>query len=145
MKIYLDTNIFLNVIYKEPKFKPKSADLLRRVQAEEVAATTSAVTLLEIILDMTSSGFADQTEVSIASIEDLRALTITPLDSAMSKAAATYVLEDKITIHDAYHLATAVHSKVLYFVTRDVVLSKKIRAHVKVVTPEEVPSVKSSD
>lgn len=144
MSLYLDTNIFLNVIYKEPKFRVKSAELLRKVQAEEVTAITSAVTLLEVVLDMSMVGFKDQTEPAIAAIEDLYALTIVPLDKAMSKAAAQHVLDDKITVHDAYHLATALHSRVSSFVTRDASLSKKIRKYVKVTTPEETVSLRSS-
>jgi predicted nucleic acid-binding protein len=143
LDIYVDTNIFLNVIYKEPMFKSESADLLRKIQAEDIKATTSAVTFLEIILDMARRGFADQTEVAISSVEDLRGLTIAQLDKTMSTAAATHVLKDNITIHDAYHLATALHSKVTHFVTRDIALSKKIRTYIDVITPEEVSSVKS--
>lgn len=145
MSLYLDTNIFLNVIYKESRFGTKSAELLRRVQTREKQAITSAVTLLELLLDMAESGFGDQTEVAIAALEDLIALTIVPLDKAMSKTAAEHVLQDNLTIHDAYHLATALHSQASHFVTRDRNLSRKIAKYVKVVTPEEVIPRKSSD
>lgn len=101
-------------------------------------AITSSVTLLEIILDMSASGFADQAEVAIAALEDLRALAILPLDGAMSKTAAKHVLDDEITIHDAYHLATALHSKASYFVTRDLALMKKIRKYISVTAPEHI-------
>ncbi len=138
MNVYLDTNIFLNVIYKETGFNIKSAKLLQRVQSGEVQAITSAVTLLEITLDMAVSGFTEQTTVAVAALEDLSGLNVVPLDKSMSKAAAAHVLEDAITVHDAYHLATAIYSNVSYFVTRDMALSKKIRKYLRVGTPEEV-------
>ena len=112
-------------------------------EAEEVTAITSSVTLLEVILDMAASGFADQTELAVAALEDLRALTIVPLDKAMSKTAAKHVLDDGITIQDAYHLATALQSGVSCFVIRDTGLAKKIGKYVKAVSPEDL-SPKSS-
>lgn len=126
------------MIYKEARFKAKSADLLRKIQAQEIQATTSAVTLLELMLDMANSGFEDQIEAAVSALQDLPALTILPLDKSMSKTAAEHVLKDKITVHDAYHLATALHSGASYFVTRDEGLSSKIRKYVRIVAPEEI-------
>ncbi len=140
MSLYLDTNIFLNVIYKEPKFESKSAELLRKIQAGELTAVTSAITLLEIMLDMATTAFAQQTEIALATLEDLRALTIVSLDGTMSKMAAKCVLEDKLTIHDAYHLATSLSVRTSYFVTRDARLAKKIGKYIIIVEPEEVLS-----
>lgn len=145
MSLYLDTNIFLNVIYKEPKFKDESAELLNKIQTQEVQAVTSSVTVLEIMLDIAKSGFADLVEVAVAAVEDLRGLNIVPLDKEMSKLAAEHVLQDKLTIHDAYHLATALHSNVSYFVTRDHGLSKKIERHVKTIFPDDLALSGSSD
>ena len=74
MSVCLDTNIFLNVEYKEQRFRSESAELLLKVHGEQVAAITSAVTLLEVILDMADSGFPDQVEAAVAAIEDLRGI-----------------------------------------------------------------------
>ena len=132
MSIYLDTNIFLNVIYKEQRFRSESPELLLKVHGEQVAAITSAVTLLEVILDMADSGFPDQVEAAVAAIEDLRGLGVVPLGKAMVKTAAEHVLEDRITIHDSYRLATALHSGASLFVTRDAGLAKKIAKYMEV-------------
>jgi predicted nucleic acid-binding protein len=136
--VYVDTNVFLNVVYKESDFERSSAELLNRIQEGKIVAVTSSVTSLEIILDMDLSGFRDQTEAAVAAVEDIRCLSIVPLDQEMAKSSARHILKDRITVHDAYHLATALGSQVLYFVTRDAALSRKIKKYVKVVTPEEI-------
>jgi predicted nucleic acid-binding protein len=137
--VYLDTNIFLNVVYKELPFQASSAALLRRIQANDLHAITSVVTLAEVMLVMDASGFGVEAEKALLVIEDIRYLSIVPLDKEVSREAARYVLKDKITIHDAYHLATALQSEVQYFVTRDKSLSNKIKKYIGAATPEQVP------
>jgi predicted nucleic acid-binding protein len=137
--VYLDTNIFLNVVYKELPFQASSAALLRRIQANDLHAISSAVTIAEIMLDMDKSGFGVEAEKALSAIEDIRYLSIVPLDKDMSREAARYVLKDKITVHDAYHLATALRSEAQYFVTRDKSLSNKIKTYIGAATPEQVP------
>ncbi|MFQ6086254.1 MAG: type II toxin-antitoxin system VapC family toxin [Candidatus Bathyarchaeia archaeon] len=138
MSYYVDTNIFLNVIYKEPASREGSARFLRDIQDGKHWALTSSVTLLEAIIDMAESGFAELTETASASIEDMRNLKIAALDKTMAKLAASYVIRDNLTVHDAYHLATALCRKAEAFVTRDGDLKKIISKYIKVTTPEEV-------
>ena len=95
--LYLDTNIFLNVVYKEPLFELGSGALLQRIQAGELSASTSAVTIVEIMLDMNASGYGIEAEKAISALEDIRSLSIVPLDKDMSREAARCILEDKIT------------------------------------------------
>jgi len=136
--IYLDTNIFLNVVYREPKFETGSTRLLKRVQTREIAAVTSSVTILEMSLDMSSRGFQEQSSTAVSLLEDIESLSILPLDKDMTREAAKYVINDKLTVHDAYHLATGLKSRVKYFITRDEALSKKIRKYLEVAQPEEI-------
>lgn len=135
---YVDTNIFLNVIYKEPEFRGKSREFLQRIDNGEFHALTSSVTLLEIMLDMTESGYLELTSKAIASIEDMHHLEIASLDKAMTKQAAVFVIRDGLTIHDAYHIATALCMKTEAFVTRDQKLKRKIGRYIKTLTPEEI-------
>jgi len=55
----------------------------------------------------------------------------------MTKQAAIFVLRDNLTIHDAYHLSTALQQKVKAFITRDEETQKKISRYIKIITPEE--------
>jgi len=138
MTYYVDANILLNVIYKEPEFYEKSRDFLAKVHEGKHQTVTSSVTLLEIILDMAESGYTELSDKAVASIEDIHNLDITPLDKTMTQLAANYVLRDNLTIHDAYHLATALSQKAEAFITRDEELKKKIIRYIKAATPEEI-------
>lgn len=135
---YVDTNIFLNIIYREQGFYEKSVDFLQKVHSGKHQALTSSITLLEVTLDMAESGYIGLTDKAVASIEDVRNLDIVSLDKIMTKQAATFVLKDNLTIHDAYHLATALCQKAGAFVTRDEELQRKISRYVKTVTPGEI-------
>ena len=140
MSYYIDTNVFLNIIYKERVLSERSSVFLRKVHAGKLQAITSSVTLLEIILDMVGSGFSEITEVAVASIEDLHNLEVVPLDHTMTKLAAEHVIKEKLTIHDAYHLATATSRKARAFVTRDEELSRKVARYMKATVPEQAES-----
>lgn len=135
---YVDTNIFLNVIYKEQDFHEKSMEFLQRVHDGEFRALTSSVTLLEIMLDMAESGYLELTNKAVASIEDMHHLEIASLSKTMTKQAAVIVVRDRLTVHDAYHIATALCMKSEAFITRDVELKRKIRGYIKTITPEEI-------
>lgn len=136
MKLYIDTNIFLSVIYKEEPSAKSSGELLRAVHVGRFVGVTSSVTLLEMILDMSASNFVDHVDSAVTAVEDL--LDIVPLDKVMCKRAANYVLKDRLTIHDAYHLATALSSEAEVFVTRDEPLSRKLRKYLQVRKPDEL-------
>ena len=135
---YIDTNIFLNVIYKEKAFYEKSKIFLKKIHNGECQAITSSITLLEIALDMAESDYIELIDKAIASIEDIQNLEIISLDKTMVKQAAIFVLRDNLTIHDAYHLSTALQQKVKAFVTRDEETQKKISRYIKIITPEEI-------
>jgi predicted nucleic acid-binding protein len=140
MSYYVDTNVFLNVVYKESGFGEGSSAFLKKIQSGKLQAITSSVTLLEVILDMVESGFSEVTELAVAAIEDLHNLEIVPLDHTMTKLAADHVTKDKLTIHDAYHLATARSRKANVFVTRDEELSRKAARYMKARVPEHAES-----
>ncbi len=140
MSYYVDTNVFLNIIYKEGSLGEGSSAFLKKIQSGRLQAITSSVTLLELILDMIDSGFSEVTEVAVASIEDLHNLEIVPLDHTMTRLAADHVTKERLTVHDAYHLATATLRKANVFVTRDEELSRKAGRYMKARVPEHAES-----
>ncbi|MEM2850481.1 MAG: PIN domain-containing protein [Candidatus Bathyarchaeia archaeon] len=139
MAYYVDTNIFLNIVYKEPRVYEKSRKFLEEIHAGNITAITSSVTLLELKLDLAESGYPEIAEKAVSLIEDVKNLEIVPLDKTMTKLAADHVLKDKLTIHDAYHLSTAICQRAETFITRDEELAKKIIKYITVKIPEEVP------
>jgi predicted nucleic acid-binding protein len=138
--LYLDTNIFLNVIYKEVLFEQSSNKLLQTLQkGNRFTAVTSSVTLFEMILDMGSAGFAEAADKVTLAMEDIPFLNIVSLNKMMSTLAARYLLEEKsLKSHDAYHLAAATVSGADLFVTRDKSLSKIASKFLEVTTPDKI-------
>ncbi len=145
IRCYLDTNIFLNVIYDEHGFAQGSEHLLRRIQEGKLVGTTSSVTLTEIALDLAKMGNRDKVDQALGLIERMPNLTICPLGSWTAKLAVKLVLDSGITIHDAYHGATAIEHKAEVFVTRDKYLAKKLKKAVEVSDPEALISTFRSE
>lgn len=135
-KYYLDTNIFLNVVYNEQPFVESSLQLLRQIQEGRLVGLTSSVTEIEIALDLAKTGNRDKVDQTLGLIERMANLTICPLNSWTAKMAAKLVLDSGMMIHDAYHSATAIEHKADVFVTRDKQLKKKLKTQVKVSEPD---------
>ncbi len=133
---YLDTNIFLNVIYNEPRFVKTSARLLGNIQAGEAEAITASITETEIGLDLAKTGNRDKIDNALRLIEGMTNLRICPLDSWGAKFAVSLVLDHGVTVQDAYHGASAIENKASVFVTRDRLLKKKLGKLMKVSEPE---------
>ena len=137
MLLYIDTNVFLNVIYRERKILEPSKKLLGKLESGHVQAITSSITLMEIKLDMIKNNYKGVADKAVTLVEDIVGLTILPLDKTMVKVAAEHILQDGLTVHDAYHLATALCGSADTFVTRDEDLVKKISKHITATQPEE--------
>lgn len=140
IKCYLDTNIFLNVLYDEQLFVTSSTQLLRNIQEGKLVGVTSSVTEAEIALDLAKTGNREKIDQALGLIEGMTNLTICPLDSWTAKLAVKLILDSGITIHDAYHSATAIEHKAHIFVTRDKSLKEKLKKVVRVSEPEALIS-----
>jgi predicted nucleic acid-binding protein len=137
---YLDTNIFLNVIYAEPAYSVSSSLLLHRIQDGHVTGVTSSVTETEIGLDLAATGNRDKIDQALMLVERMQNLQISPLGPLTARLAVRLALERGLTVHDAYHAATAVESKASVFVSRDRHLRKKLKGLLDVLEPESMTS-----
>lgn len=63
---------------------------------------------------------------------------ICPLESWTARLAVKFVLDSHMTVHDAYHSATAIENKTSVFVTRDKFLKKRLANLIKVSEPEDL-------
>jgi len=137
---YLDTNIFLNVIYAEPLYSKGSYSLLQRIQEGKLAGITSSVTETEIGLDMAKTGSTEKIDEALRLLERMQNLEITSLSSLAARLALRLVLERRLTVHDAYHVATALEGKASVFVTRDRHLQRKLQGLLYASEPERIDS-----
>jgi predicted nucleic acid-binding protein len=140
IKCYLDTNIFLNVIYDEKPLAKSSEELLNRIQEGEVLGITSSVTETEIALDLDNTGNRRRIDRALRLIESMRNLSISPLSSLTARLAVGLILDSQVTVHDAYHGATAIENGAAVFVTRDRTLGNRLRNMIKVAEPDSVGS-----
>lgn len=133
---YLDTNIFLNVIYNELPYVRSSALLLKNIQNRKLVGITSSVTETEIALDLGKTDNRGKIDQALRLIEGMENLTICPLGSWTARFAVKLVLESGMTVHDAYHGATAIENKASIFVTRDKFLRDKLKNTIRVSEPD---------
>ncbi len=124
------------MIYNEPRFVKASARLLGSIQTGEADAITASITETEIGLDLAKTGNRDKIDNALRLIEGITNLNICALDSWGAKFALSLVLDHGVTVHDAYHGASAIENKASVFVTRDRLLKKKLGKLMKVSEPE---------
>lgn len=135
---YIDTNIFLNVIYEEAHHAKGSRILLEKIQKGELAGLMSSVTEMEVALDMEKTGNRERIDDALRLIERMNNLTICPLSSWTARMAAKLVFDSHLTVHDAYHGATAMENGATLFVTRDRTLGDRLKKMIKVSAPEAI-------
>ncbi len=136
-KLYLDSNILLNVLLEEEEFVDSSFKLLQKIEAGEYSAVTSLLTIMEIhrILQKYGKKEGEISEV-IQKIPSVGIEIILPeRDDIIS--SYEFVRNHKIDPVDSIHLSIAMESSTV-FVTRDVELTKKISSVIKVVNPEDL-------
>lgn len=99
---------------------------------------TSSVTETEIALDMDKTGNRGRIDEALRLVERMENLTVCPLTSWTARLAVRLVLDSGMTVHDAYHGATAIENNAGTFVTRDRILRNKLKDIIKVSEPDSV-------
>lgn len=117
--VALDTCVFIYFAEDHPRFARPLADLFSRVDAEELPAVTSAVTLLEVL----AAPLRDGNEVLADEYESLltrgRGLFMRSLDSSLLKAAARLRAATGVRTPDALQLAAGLAEGCSSFLTND--------------------------
>ena len=140
IRIYIDTNVFLNVWNKEidPKTKAElwkgSAQVLQLIEEEKVRGLTSLTTLMEIVHAFRRR--KRNYEEAIKDLEDLGIVIFVPNSFTLLRA---FELQQDYELdpYDSIALAVALESNCDYLVTRDEDFAKKASDLIKVCTPEE--------
>ena len=129
MKIFIDTNIFLDALLKREPFKKYAEDLLNLCDESVFNAFTSCVSFINITYFLQKFSTVDY----VASLERiLNTITIIPLENADFKKALTLNFSDT---EDAYQSVAALKERGMkYIITRNVKDFKK--SQVKAVSAE---------
>jgi len=135
-KFYLDTNIFLNVLFEEKELYKSSETLLSK-SGINFKCITSLLTLMEIHRVLQKQGAKDhQIEEAINKITKLDIEMLIP-ESHNFINAYEIVKKLKIDTDDAIHLAIAIDNEA-ELITRDAVFAKRSEQIISVITPEKI-------
>lgn len=138
MKLVIDANVFLNVIFEERQFLEASKKLLRQIELKKFDAYISPITLAEIIwIVYKESGYRKAKEVQsyLRELAELEIVKVIPLEDNLVYGMVNLVEKYNLSFVDALVVSTAVNLKST-LVTRDNKL-KRIR-EIKVKIPNEL-------
>ncbi len=135
--LYIDTNIFLNILLEEEGFCDTSEILINKILEDKYRGITSLLSFMEIhrIIQKQNKS-EDEIKNAINMIRETDIEIIIP-DSYDFINAYNYLQTLKIDPIDSIHIAIAIDNKAI-FITRDEKLTAKIKRIIEVKTPEEV-------
>lgn len=116
--VYLDSNIFIFALEAEPQFGPACSELLRAVDAGELIAVTSELTLAEVLvkpLQHGNTGLADRFSATVAASR----LSLRPVSRDILGRSAEIRAFHGGRLADTIHVATAVAAGCAVFLSED--------------------------
>lgn len=105
--VFLDSNVFLYAVGKDPPLRAPSQRLLRRVAAGEVAAITSTEVVQEVLYVLLRRGHRTEALALAQRILDLFPDLLPVTRADMARACALLEEHPDLTPRDAVHAATA--------------------------------------
>ena len=135
--IYLDTNIFLNVLLEEKEFVESSFQLLSDIEIGKFKTITSFITLMEIHRILQKNGKDEAIIEKVIKTISTSSIEIDLPDGIDMFNAYELLKKYKLDPIDALHVNTAVEQGAI-FVSRDNVLIKKVKSIIKTAIPEEI-------
>jgi predicted nucleic acid-binding protein len=118
MKVLIDTGVFVSVLNKEKGYE-SSLGLLEEIRRKKIEGFISVMTIAEIISIYRRLG-EEETMVARASIESLVGEErIVPITKELAEAAGRVKAEYRVSLGDAFIIATAVSIGCEYLVSLD--------------------------
>lgn len=137
MKLYLDTNIFLNLLFNEEISSYNSEKLLNQINDGIYTGLTSILTIMEIYRVLQKQGIQEKSiEVAIDKILKLNMEIIIP-EGYIFIQAYSLIKNLQTDIDDSIHLAIVKENEAI-LITRDKKLFNKAIKIISVKTPEEI-------
>ena len=114
--LYLDANVFIALIEGDVARQRRMRGLFAMLERGEILASTSALTLAEVLAQPLARGNA---ALAAAYEARLRMVASLPVDSVVLRAAARICGEAQMDLPDAIHVASAMQAGSDVFVTGD--------------------------
>jgi predicted nucleic acid-binding protein len=120
--IALDSNLFIYLLEAHPEFGASSAELFKVIEKTYLNATTSELTLMEVLSHKTLNDH--QVRTTRANLEKL-GVDMTPISKQILLGAATLRRDCNLGALDSIHVATAIQNGCKWFITNDHNLLKR--------------------
>ncbi|HXO42151.1 MAG TPA: PIN domain-containing protein [Thermoanaerobaculia bacterium] len=117
--VALDSSIFIYFIEEHPRFLPVVKPVFSSVAAREVAAVTSSLTLLEVLVRPLRANLPALAAEYEQILTRSTGITLIPLDLALLRLAAQLRATCGLKTPDALQLAAALESGCSVFLTND--------------------------
>lgn len=126
MKAYIDSNIFIYFILKDPKRVKKCEELLSKINNKEIDAVASVLVLCEVHYNVAK--YIGKEE-AFSAVKALLSLPINYVDIDMSALAGGIIKsrETNLKIFDAIHLTSALMNSAEAIYSYDADFDEKIK------------------
>ena len=117
--LYLDANIFIYAIERHPDFLARVDSLFTRIDAGEITATTSELTIADCLVKPFADNDIARQGLYQAAISPRQNFSVVAISRAILIQAAQLRALHKVRLPDAVHLATATASACQALITND--------------------------
>jgi predicted nucleic acid-binding protein len=117
--VYLDTNVIVYAVEGFDEHQAFLEALFRMLDAGEATATTSELTLAEVLVKPFKAGRHDIIELYEDLLQSAASVSVLPVDRQILINAARFRIDLRIKLPDAIHVATAVAGGCDIFLTND--------------------------
>jgi predicted nucleic acid-binding protein len=117
--VYLDANVFIYAIEDYPDYDADVSELFRELDARNLSAFTSELTLAEVLVKPLADRDSDLVENYKKFVTNSKYLTVVPVARSIILRAAEVRSILGLRLPDAIHLATALESGCTSLVTND--------------------------
>ena len=136
-RVIIDTNVFLNVINREEPHLGPSKELLDLVDAGEVKAVVSVITIAELSTGFYLMGDERGRREFLLHVMSSDNYTVAPVDVGVADSAGRIRAETGLRLPDSIIVSSGLKERVEFIVTHDEGF-RVAEKYVKSVTPEEL-------
>ena len=115
----LDTVTLIYFLERHADFYPRAKALFLRIEAGEISAIISSLVFAELLVPAFRVGKQQQARKIVRILSNFPNLTVIPLTTTISTAAARLRANHGLRTPDAIHAATALESDATGFLTND--------------------------
>jgi predicted nucleic acid-binding protein len=117
--LYLDTNVFVYACEGFPDFSDSLRELFAAIDAGNISAVTSELTLAELLVKPFMDGDAHRQSIYNDTIRNSEQLSVFPITRDILIEAARLRSASTLRLPDAIHVATACSAGCTLFLTND--------------------------